>query len=165
MSPADGNPRVACDACCGGLARWLRLLGVDTTYTHGIDDGDLVRHALAEQRLVISCDRRLFLRRVFTHGQLAGLFVPVGLRRRAQVRFVLAALDLQPTEPRCTRCNGVLRAVPRAAVADRVPSRTLTWLSDYYVCSACDHVFWKGTHWDRITATLAGPADDPSSLP
>jgi uncharacterized protein with PIN domain len=143
-------PRVACDAMCGGLARWLRLFGLDTTYTRDIKDAELVRHAVAESRTVISSDHKLFERRVFTTGALVGLQLPVGLRLREQVRFAADRLKLRPGFQRCTVCNGELDAVSRAEVGDVVPARSLIWAREFYRCERCGHVFWEGTHWRRI---------------
>ncbi len=153
MNPSKddtGQPLVACDACCGRLARWLRLLGVDTTYIEGIDDGELVALALAQGRVVVSSDNGLFLRRVFTRGELRGVHLPVGISVDEQLEIVIPALSITPAPPRCTICNGSLARVGRAEVADRVPARTLVWLAEYYVCADCGHVFWEGTHWRRI---------------
>lgn len=149
------NPRVACDAMCGGLARWLRLLGVDATFTSGIADADLVAQAFADGRTVISGDRRLFERRVFTRNLLPGLLLPVGLRLDAQVEFVVRALGLTAATPRCTACNGKLEPVGRDEVSDVVPARSLIWATDFQRCQACGHVFWKGTHWRRIALVRA----------
>ncbi|MFQ5806507.1 MAG: Mut7-C RNAse domain-containing protein [Phycisphaerae bacterium] len=146
-------PRVACDAMCGGLARWLRLFGVDTTFTAAIKDADLVGHAVAEGRTVISSDHKLFERRLFTSGDLKGVLLPVGLRLREQVRFVADRLALRPGFPRCTACNGELYSVTRAEVGDVVPARSLIWAREFFRCERCGHVFWEGTHWRRI-----GPA-------
>ncbi len=137
---------------CGGLARWLRVLGVDASYTPGIDDADLVAHALAEDRVVISSDNKLFERKLFSSGQLRGLRLPVGLKLYDQVAFVVRELRLTPGFPRCTLCNGELDKVLRADVADVVPARSLIWATDFYRCRACGHVFWEGTHWRRISA-------------
>lgn len=147
--------QVACDAMCGGLARWLRVLGVDTTYTPGIEDGDLVAHALAEGRVVISSDGKMFARRVFTTRRLRGVRLPVGLRLLDQVKFVVRHLGLVPRFPRCTLCNGELANVSRAEVADVVPARSLIWTTAFYRCERCGHVFWEGTHWSRIRAVRA----------
>lgn len=138
---------------CGGLARWLRLFGVDATFAPGVDDAELIRHALAEHRTVISSDHKLFERRVLASGQLAGIQLPVGLRLREQVRFVARRLRLRPAFPRCTRCNGELCAVCRAEVGDVVPARSLIWARQFFRCQRCGHVYWEGTHWRRI-----GPA-------
>ncbi len=149
---ANQHLRLACDAMCGGLTRWLRVLGVDTAYTEGVDDSELVRHAVAEGRTVLSCDHKLFERRVFTTGALPGLLIPVGLRLRDQVLFVAARLKLAVGFPRCTICNGELQAVSRADVADTVPARSLIWTREFYRCQACGHIYWEGTHWRRIGA-------------
>ncbi len=146
--PAD--PRIACDAMCGGVARWLRIFGVDTTYTPGIDDADLVQHALAERRIVISSDHKLFERRAFTTGALRGLLLPVGLRLREQVRYVTRHLDVRPRMPRCAACNGELELVRRAEVADVVPARSLIWAKEFFRCPDCGQVYWEGSHWRRI---------------
>lgn len=137
---------------CGGLARWLRVLGVDTTYVRDIEDSALVREALAQRRVVLSSDRKLFERRVFTTGDLPGLFIPVGLRLPDQVRFVASRLKLPVGFPRCTVCNGELEAVDRAEVADVVPARSLIWAREFYRCRHCRQVYWEGTHWRRIGA-------------
>ena len=143
-------PRVACDAMCGGLARWLRMFGVNATYTPGIDDAELIRQALAEARTVISSDHKLFERRLFSTGELKGLLLPVGLKLREQVRFVSERLTLKPGFPRCTTCNGELYPVTRAEVGDVVPARSLIWVREFYRCERCAHVFWEGSHWRRI---------------
>jgi uncharacterized protein with PIN domain len=137
---------------CGGLARWLRVLGVDTTYVRNIEDSALVGQAQAQGRVVLSSDRKLFERRVFTTGELVGLFIPVGLRLPDQVRFVASRLKLPIGFPRCTVCNGVLEAVSRADVADVVPARSLIWAREFFRCRECRQVFWEGTHWRRIGA-------------
>jgi uncharacterized protein with PIN domain len=140
---------------CGGVARWLRVLGADASYTPGIDDGVLVAEAQAEGRIVISSDGKLFERRVFTTGQVRGLRLPVGLKRLEQLRFVVRALRITPAFPRCTLCNGLLESVPRCDVGDVVPARSLIWAKDFYRCRSCGHVFWEGTHWRRIRSVRA----------
>ena len=152
---------------CGGLARWLRVLGVDASYTPGIEDGELVRQALEESRTVISSDHKLFERRVFTQGEIGGLLLPVGLRLREQVRFVAERLNLPLGFPRCTLCNGELAPVQRADVADVVPARSLIWAQEFFRCRRCQHVYWEGTHWRRIRAVRAeiNRTDHPGPSP
>src|SRR5262244_4212369 len=49
-------PRFACDAMCGGLARWLRALGYDATFSASIDDGQLVEQSRRDGGILISSD-------------------------------------------------------------------------------------------------------------
>lgn len=162
MAEPTHELRVACDAMCGGLARWLRVFGINATYTRGIEDAELVRHALDESRVVISSDHKLFERRRFTTGELKGILLPVGLRLEEQVRFVAARLAIKPGFPRCASCNGELFAVRRAEVGDVVPARSLIWARDFYRCAACRQVFWEGSHWRRIGPLRAALDPQPA---
>lgn len=56
-------PRFIADSNVGRLARWLRILGYDVTYDAFIEDGDLVRQALAEGRVILTRDHGVVLRK------------------------------------------------------------------------------------------------------
>jgi hypothetical protein len=147
---ATDELRFACDAMCGGLARWLRAIGYDTTYTADIEDGALVRHAADEGRVLISADGRLFERRAITSGQVRALRLPRGLKRREQLDWVVQAMHLQVKEPRCTLCNGQISRVRREEVQHVVPARSLVWANEFFQCRGCGKAFWNGTHWMRM---------------
>jgi uncharacterized protein with PIN domain len=142
--------RLACDAMCGGLARWLRALGHDTFYREGIDDAELVRIAGEQGRVLISSDGKLFERNALVRGEVRSLFLPRGLKLLDQVDHVVRELDLPVLDPRCTQCNGRFRRVRREEVGGEVPARSLVWATEFYRCEACGRVFWNGTHWQRI---------------
>jgi uncharacterized protein with PIN domain len=159
----ENKPRVACDAMFGGVARRLRILGVDASYTPGIEDGALVEHAVAEGRVLISSDGGMFERRLLASGELPGVRVPIGLSLDEQVAFVVRTLRLVPDEPRCANCNGDLMAVQRSDVADVVPARSLIWARDFHRCTQCGQVYWRGSHWrrlDRVHAALESAANE-----
>jgi len=149
MTKAD-EMRFACDAMCGGLARWLRAIGYDTTYEADVDDAALVAHADQEGRVLISADGRLFERRAITSGRVRALRLPRGLTLREQLDWVVQAMRLPGREPRCTACNGTLSRVGRDEVQGIVPARSLIWANEFYRCRRCDKVFWNGTHWVRM---------------
>ncbi len=148
--PEQSVPRFACDAMCGGLARWLRALGYDAFYSAGIEDAELVRVAEAEQRIVISSDGRMFERRLLRDGVVQAFQLPHGLRLGAQLRLVVERFRLAPREARCTVCGGELAACSREAVGADVPAKSLLWATEFYRCVACAKVFWNGSHWRRI---------------
>jgi uncharacterized protein with PIN domain len=163
--------RFACDAMCGGLARWLRALGYDATFAPDITDADLVALAQAEGRILISSDSRLFERRLLRDGVIHGLFLPRGLKRLDQVRFVVERLRLPTMEPRCMACGGALVVVGPEDVGDRVPAKSLLGASEFFECECCRKVFWNGSHWRRIAAVRqaapqwAAGRDPPEPLP
>ena len=48
----------------------------------------------------------------------------------------------------------------KGAVAERIPPRTARWKDEYFVCAACQRLFWRGTHWERIAARLKAVAEE-----
>jgi uncharacterized protein with PIN domain len=156
---AERSPTFACDAMCGGLARWLRAIGYDATFSPDIEDSELVEQARRDGRVLISSDSKLFERKVLTSGELPGLFLPRGMKRMDQVRYVVRRLGLTVGHPRCMKCNGQLVPAARHEVAHLVPARSLVWADTFFVCDRCGRAFWNGSHWQKITARRSELAD------
>jgi hypothetical protein len=58
-----GELRLLCDEMLKGIGRWLRAAGYDVAIAEdGAHDDDLLAHARAESRLLLTCDRRLAAR-------------------------------------------------------------------------------------------------------
>jgi uncharacterized protein with PIN domain len=150
--PAD--PRFACDAMLGGLARWLRAAGYDASWQADIGDWDLIRSALREGRILLTSDTGIFRIGIVRDGDVPGLFIPHGLGKREQLAFVLERLNLSLRAPRCMACGGALAEVPKESVRDRAPPRSYAWVDCFYECERCQRLFWKGTHWQQIAAEL-----------
>src|SRR5208283_689191 len=49
-------PRFVADVMLGSLARWLRILGFDTIYFRVIDDNELIKIALQQERILLTRD-------------------------------------------------------------------------------------------------------------
>jgi uncharacterized protein with PIN domain len=150
----EAQPRFACDAMLGGLARWLRAAGYDASWHDGIDDGELVRLTLAEGRTVLSSDGDVFEFSLVRDGVVPSLFVPRGLSVQAQLAHVLGALGLPLGEPRCMACGGELAELTREGAAGRVPPLSLARHERFWECVRCGKAFWHGTHWERIAERL-----------
>lgn len=145
--------RFIADAHLGRLARTLRFLGFDTAWRNAWGDAELVALAAAEHRIVLTRDRALLMRREVTHGvHLRSQAPPSQLAQLAQ----RLQLDLQAPRPaRCMLDNTPLEAVDKAAVAHRLAPGTCARHAEFWRCPACDRVYWRGSHWARLTAAVA----------
>ncbi|MCX7991413.1 MAG: Mut7-C RNAse domain-containing protein, partial [Proteobacteria bacterium] len=47
------------DVMLGKLAKWLRILGIDTLYSSSFDDKEIIFLAVNESRIVLTRDNRL----------------------------------------------------------------------------------------------------------
>jgi uncharacterized protein with PIN domain len=152
----DSTPAFACDAMMKGLARWLRACGYDATWEYGIDDGDLLRFAEQEGRIVITADAGIMLRRAVKEGRPRAIFLPHGLPPREQVRRTLRELRLELRPARCMGCGGAVEAVSKESVRFEAPPRTYEVVDCFQRCARCGRLLWKGTHWDKIEALRRG---------
>jgi uncharacterized protein with PIN domain len=150
--------RFVCDGSLGGLARWLRAAGYDTAWRPGLAGAALLEEARATGALVLTSDHEVFLRREVVSGRLPALQVSSRLGVFAQLRHVLRTLSLPLGEPRCMACGGVLQAVAKESVRERIPPRTARWKDEFFACRGCDRLLWQGTHWERIAARLRAAA-------
>jgi uncharacterized protein with PIN domain len=147
-------PRFLCDAGLGGLARWLRAAGYEARWAPDAGGGALVGDALQGGLVLLTTDSRVMERRVIRDGSSLALWLPSTLTRHELLTMVFRDLGLSLRAPRCMACGGELVPTPKQEVAPRIPPRTARWKDDYFVCARCDHLFWQGTHWERIETRL-----------
>lgn len=144
--------RFVADAHLGGLARFLRMAGFDTVYDNYIHDDEIEKLAADEDRVVLTRDRELLKRRTITHGCYIHALKP-----EAQLREVVDRLDLGGSMrpfSLCLHCNAPLHPVDKASVADRLPPAVRASHDEFNRCELCGGVFWKGSHWKRMTQLL-----------
>ena len=144
------NYRFACDAMLGGLARWLRAAGFDASWRPDIDDWPLIRHAIREERILLSSDTGIFRIGIVRDGEVPALRIPNGLSTHEQLALVLGHFGLSARDPRCMACGGELGEVPPEQVRSKVPPRSFAWQHRFWQCAGCGRVYWQGTHWARI---------------
>jgi uncharacterized protein with PIN domain len=140
------------DAMLGRLARWLRILGFDTAYEADIDDGDLVRRAVRQRRVILTRDRRLPEQWRVSGIHTIGADAPMDQLREIEAAFAICR-DARPFT-RCSRCNTPLSTVTRDEVRGEVPPRTLADHEHFQRCPHCRRVYWSGSHVDRIRRAL-----------
>ena len=136
-----------------GLARMLRMAGFDTLYDNGFDDAAVARLGIEEERTILTRDRELLKRRCIADGCFVHALAPPDQFREVALRFGLAALSRPFT--RCLHCNAELLPVARENVIDRLPPSVRETQREFRTCPVCHRVYWKGTHWQRMSALLA----------
>jgi uncharacterized protein with PIN domain len=136
----------------GRLARWLRVLGYDSTYDAEIADPVLVEMANAEQRVLLTRDRHLLRelrpRRALEIRQDAPL---------AQLRDVVAALQLAPPRElftRCLLCNTLLVEITMEHALPLLPEGGRGIAPPVRQCPNCGRLYWDGSHVRRMRAAL-----------
>lgn len=151
---AENNPLFICDAMLGGLARWLRAAGYSAEFNVHIGDGELVRRALTERKVLLTSDSGIMRRYAVTEGLTRAVFIPLGLSVIGELAHVFRELELPLLPSRCMDCNGLLRHAALEEVAEQVPEKVRRCCNAFFVCESCAKVLWDGTHWSSIKARL-----------
>lgn len=137
------------------LARLIRMMGYDTVVFSEKDDWQMVRIALAEDRIIITRDTGVMKRRIVTSGKLKALLVTDDAPAE-QIRQVIKAyyLDTKKSLMLCMECNTELVPIDREKVKDRVPLYVYQTKTLFVECPVCRRVYWRGTHWEAMKQTL-----------
>jgi uncharacterized protein len=140
------------DVGLGALARRLRLLGLDASWSADAEDADLAARAVAERRMLLTQDRGLLKRRSL--GRRGGALVR-GAGTEHQLADVLDRFEVHVAPlTRCTACGAPLESVAKAEIADLLPDGTRRSYDDFSRCTSCGQVFWRGAHARRIDARV-----------
>jgi uncharacterized protein with PIN domain len=136
------------DVMLGRLAKRMRLLGFDVLYDRTLDDNDVIRLSLEQDRMILTRDTALSKR------PLAAKHVFITSDDvRAQMQQVLSAFppDVLPQPlTRCSECNEPLAAISRERIRDLVPAYVYEKHEAFLQCMICKRVYWTGTHVGRM---------------
>ncbi len=147
------DPKFIADVHLGKLARYLRLLGIDTLYERALDDEGIARKSREGRRIVLTRDRGLLKRKIVTHG-----YTVRSHHADAQLLEVVEAFDLRrriASFTRCLQCNGAVRSVEKASVERLLPAHTRESYDRYLQCESCGSIYWSGAHYRRLAAIVA----------
>jgi uncharacterized protein len=150
--------RFVIDGHLGGLARNLRLLGLDSSYQPEAEDHRLLQIMSTEDRAILTRDRRLLMHSIVKDG-----FCPRSHNPEIQTSEVLRRFGLTISSgtitpfTRCLECNGVLQTTRKQDVSDRLAAepRTLHYYNHYRVCATCRRIYWQGSHFAKLTQRVA----------
>jgi len=148
--PLEGPALFLLDVHLGALARRLRLLGIDTSYDKHADDGDLVEQAGRQDRVLLSRDRRLLMRRALRRAAFVRGQDPDDQLADVIERF---RPPMQPWSL-CLVCGGTLVPVPKAQVVDELEPGTVRTQQQFSRCGSCRKVYWHGAHDARLQQVI-----------
>lgn len=141
-------PRFLLDNHLGRLTAYLRMLGFDCLYRNDYSDEQLAETLQHEERVLLTRDRRLLMRKVVKHGYCLRSLEPREQLAEVVRRFDLAA-HITPFR-RCLRCNHPLAPVSKEAVLHRLEPLTRRYFDEFHICPACGQIYWKGSHYERM---------------
>jgi uncharacterized protein with PIN domain len=145
-SDERGSASFLVDGTAGRLARWLRILGLDTEYTAACDVAEITRRARQSGRTVITRNR-LLVERLKGQG-----FLLVSEHLGDQIRQVVGRVGWERCDPfsRCSVCNVGLTPVARESAQGRVPDYVYRYHDRFAACPVCGRYYWRGTHCNAM---------------
>jgi len=135
------------ESTLGKLAKWLRILGFDTSYEPGfsaekdIDSGRKKRILLTRTERVLDC-------------KLSQEFIFIKSNNPfEQLREVINTLGIIYTDTRlfsrCIRCNTHIEQVDKDSVQGNVPDFIWETRDIFWKCGQCGRIYWPGSHTER----------------
>jgi len=148
----NGRMRFLLDNHLGKLALYLRMLGFDTMYRNDFQDNTLADLASQNDRVLLTRDRGLLMRCTVQFGYYLRSKIPKYQAAEILERFKLFD-QIKPLN-RCLRCNSPLKPVAKEEIIDRLLPLTRRYYHEFHICDACDQIYWKGSHYDKMMRTL-----------
>lgn len=138
------------DSMLGTLAKKLRLLGYDCIYSSTIDDNEIIKLSLNENRIIITRDKQLV-----TNSKKMSLKV-IQITEDSQEKQILKInsiinirLKINAETTRCSLCNEKLEKIDKNLLSN-IPKKVLDIHNDFWQCCNCKRVYWKGTHITKL---------------
>jgi uncharacterized protein with PIN domain len=150
------TPRFIADVMLGRLAKWLRLLGYDTLYSPEFDDRTVMRISRQEGRILLTRDTGIMKSKA--RGECVFIANDHVQTQLLEVARALKAMGRpgMAMNPRCSLCNGSVKAEERKVLLDELPEHILLHQSAFFRCQVCGKVYWNGSHSPSIAAVRAG---------
>jgi uncharacterized protein len=137
------------DHMLGKLAKYLRMLGIDTVYFTQTDVSSLIEKAYQEKRIILSRNTKL----KHIHGLSNFVFINDDQPNK-QLTEVLKYFTIHISHDqlftRCLTCNQKLIVGNHADVKGKVPPYILGTHKAFSLCPQCKKVYWEGTHLKKM---------------
>lgn len=135
-----------CDAMLGKLAKYLRMLGIDTPYIHNIEH---LKSCKNEPEKPIFLTRRPIRSVLYdTCFSIKSEHVEEQLREIQDLIKPFVHKDMLMS--RCIRCNMPLNDVKKIEIEQFVPEHVFHNYDKFKACPSCKKVYWKGSHTEHM---------------
>jgi uncharacterized protein with PIN domain len=158
-APLDGEACFILDNHLGQLATYLRMLGFDCLYRNDYQDEELAKVSIDEERVLLTRDRRLLMRKAIRRGYCIHQTDP-----RLQATELLRRFKLfEQVKPfqRCLRCNSPLQPVAKQDIIERLEPLTKKYYDEFHICPSCNQIYWKGSHFENMQQLILKMAAHP----
>jgi uncharacterized protein len=142
-----------CDTMLGKLAKYLRIVGIDASYSNATSWSRIISAAVSEQRTILTRRTdplpsehhaaRFFIKSNYPLEQLQDV-----------IRHFSLQADSSRFFTRCLECNRLLEPVEKASIADCVPPYVFNTENGFARCPQCAKIYWKGTHYGNMLKRL-----------
>lgn len=145
--------RFVADTHLGKLARYLRMAGFDTWYSHDCQDERLADLAAHETRILLTRDVGLLKRSQVVYGHWVRNLTPVEQMREVVRRYALEK-SFKPFT-RCLVCNEPVHPVNKQTILHRLPERVQEYCEVFTMCRNCNRIYWPGSHYENMLKFLS----------
>ena len=157
-------PRELCfvlDVHLGRLAAYMRMLGFDVLYRNDYEDETLADISSSSDRILLSCDRQLLMRKKVTLGYFVRAREPKQQLLEILTRFKLNR-QIKPFT-RCLNCNGKTHVVSKAEIEEQLLAETKKYYNKFFQCEDCKKIYWQGSHYLKMQQMISGLNDSSIS--
>lgn len=147
------EPKFLVDFMLGRLAKWLRIIGYDSSYFVGNDVKELLWTSFKEQRIIITRTTHIAPRKAFK------ILVIKSTCFIDQLKEVIEKLNLtvkfENFFNRCSICNNILEKVKKESIQSKVPIYVYENHNEFSYCGKCEKVYWMGSHWELMKEKIS----------
>ena len=132
------------------------LLGL-TYDQNNMDDATIVNQSITKHRIILTRDIGILKHNEVQHGYYVRSDDP-----KKQIKEIIQRFDLKNSVApfsRCLECNGELKKINKTKIYERLAPSTRKYYKTFFICNQCDKIYWKGSHYQKMTEFLREIAD------
>lgn len=142
------KPKFICDVHLGKLARNMRMFGFNVFYKNNLKDDEIVNISISQKRTILTRDLGILKRNNVTRGYFVREHDPKKQLIEVIKRFDL--IELMNPLKLCLECGYNLKRISKQKILDLLPEKVKQTQNKFYICTNCNQLYWKGTHFDKM---------------